>query len=80
MIDVSQYVSGGAQPKLNQENLNKIQIPVSSSSEQERIVSILDKFETLVNDLSQGLPAEISAVQEQYKYYRNEKCAIMILQ
>lgn len=72
MIDVSQYVSGGAQPKLNQENLNKIQIPVPSPSEQERIISILDKFETLVNNLSKGLPAEIAAVQEQYEYYRNK--------
>ncbi len=72
MIDVSQYVSGGAQPKLNQENLNKIQIPVPSPSEQERIVSILDKFEALVNGLTEGLPAEIAAVQEQYEYYRNK--------
>lgn len=72
MIDISQYVSGGAQPKLNQENLNKILIPIPSLPEQQRIVSILDKFETLVNDLSQGLPAEIAAVQEQYEYYRNK--------
>ena len=72
MIDISQYVSGGAQPKLNQENLNKIPIPVPSPSEQRRIVAILNNFETLVNDLSQGLPAEISAVQEQYEYYRNK--------
>ena len=47
-------------------------IPIPSPSEQQRIVSILDKFETLVNDLSQGLPAEIAAVQEQYEYYRNK--------
>ena len=72
MIDVSQYVSGGAQPKLNQENLNKILIPIPPLPEQQRIISILDKFETLVNDLSQGLPAEIAAVQEQYEYYRNK--------
>lgn len=72
MIDVSQYVSGGAQPKLNQENLNKIPIPIPPLSEQQRIVSILDKFESLVNDLSEGLPAEIAAVQEQYEYYRNK--------
>lgn len=72
MIDVSQYVSGGAQPKLNQENLNKILIPIPPLPEQQRIVSILDKFETLVTDLSQGLPAEIAAVQEQYEYYRNK--------
>lgn len=72
MIDVSQYVSGGAQPKLNQENLNKIPIPIPPLSEQQRIISILDKFESLVNDLSEGLPAEIAAVQEQYEYYRNK--------
>lgn len=72
MIDVAQYISGGAQPKLNQENLNKMLLPVPSQSEQQRIVSILDKFEALVNDLIEGLPAEIAAVQEQYEYYRNK--------
>lgn len=72
MIDVSPYISGGAQPKLNQENLNKIPIPIPSLFEQQRIVSILNKFETLVNDLTEGIPAEIAAVQEQYEYYRNK--------
>lgn len=52
--------------------LRNMAIQVPSLSEQQRIVSILDKFETLVNDLSQGLPAEIAAVQEQYEYYRNK--------
>ena len=33
---------------------------------------VLDKFEALVNDLTEGLPAEIAAVQEQYEYYRNK--------
>ena len=47
-------------------------IPIPSLEEQRRIVSILDKFETLVNDLTEGLPAEIAAVQEQYEYYRNK--------
>lgn len=46
--------------------------PIPSISEQTRIVSILDKFEALVNDLTEGLPAEIAAVQEQYEYYRNK--------
>ena len=72
MIDVSKYVSGGAQPKLNQENLNSIRIPVPPLELQEKIVAILDRFETLVNDLTQGLPAEIAAVKEQYEYYRNK--------
>ena len=55
-----------------QKALEDLCIPIPSFTEQERIVSILDKFETLVNDLSQGLPAEITAVQEQYEYYRNK--------
>ncbi len=52
--------------------LSKITIPVPPLSEQERIVSILDKFDTLVNDISMGLPAEIEARQKQYEYYREK--------
>ena len=37
-----------------------------------KIASILDRFETLVNDLTNGLPAEIAAVKDQYEYYRNK--------
>ena len=36
------------------------------------VVAILDRFETLVNDLTNGLPAEIAAVKDQYEYYRNK--------
>lgn len=70
-IDLTPYISGGAQPKLNQANLNKIPIPVPPLEEQTRIVAILDKFDALVNDLSSGLPAEISARRKQYEYYRD---------
>ena len=59
-------------PRLARTEIEKIKILVPSLSEQARIVSILDKFEALVNDLSQGLPAEIEAVKEQYEYYRNK--------
>jgi type I restriction enzyme, S subunit len=70
-IDLSPYVSGAAQPKLNQANLNRIPIPVPPIEEQERIVVILDKFDALVNDLSSGLPAEIKARRQQYEHYRD---------
>lgn len=66
--------SGGksTMPAINFKLVGSIHIPIPPLSEQQRIVSILDKFEALVNDLTEGLPAEIAAVQEQYEYYRNK--------
>lgn len=52
-------------------DLKSILLPIPPLELQEKIVAILDRFETLVNDLSEGLPAEIAAVKEQYEYYRN---------
>lgn len=66
------YDNGVDQTNLRKGDILNIVIPIPPISEQQRIVAILDKFETLVNDLSQGLPAEIAAVQEQYEYYRNK--------
>ena len=65
-------VTGTKVIRLHQSKLEQFIIPLPSLTEQERIVSILDKFEALINDLSEGLPAEIVAVQEQYEYYRNK--------
>lgn len=50
--------------------LKKILIPVPPLQEQARIVAIIDRFHALVNDLSEGLPAEIAARRKQYEYYR----------
>ncbi|MDD7134264.1 MAG: restriction endonuclease subunit S [Bacteroidales bacterium] len=47
-------------------------IPIPSISEQQRIVSILDRFDTLTTDLTQGLPAEIEKRRQQYEYYRDK--------
>lgn len=52
-------------------DLSKVVIPLPPYELQVEIASILDRFETLVNDLTQGLPAQIAAVKEQYEYYRN---------
>lgn len=53
-------------------DLSKVVIPLPPFELQVKIASILDRFEALVNDLTQGLPAEIAAVRERYEYYRNK--------
>jgi type I restriction enzyme S subunit len=70
-IDLTPYISGAAQPKLNQKNLNSIKIPNLSLHKKERIVAILDKFDTLTTSISEGLPREIALRQQQYEYYRD---------
>ena len=54
------------------DKLNDILIPLPSIEEQERIVVMLDRFDSLCNDISAGLPAEIEARQKQYEYYRDK--------
>jgi len=53
------------------DKLNDILIPVPPLSVQENIVKILDRFDKLNNDMSNGLPAEIEARKKQYEYYRD---------
>ena len=57
-IDLSSYITGAAQPKLNQQNLNKIPIPYPPLEVQERIVNVLDNFEAICSDLQIGLPSD----------------------
>ena len=53
-------------------SLNNILIPLPTIEQQQRIVDILDRFDKLCNDISEGLPAEIEARQKQYEYYRDK--------
>ncbi len=56
----------------NAESIGNILIPLPPLPEQERIVSILDKFDKLCNDISEGLSAEIDERKKQYEYYRDK--------
>jgi restriction endonuclease S subunit len=69
-IELTPYISGAAQPKLNQRNLNSIKLPNPSLIEKKEIVAILDKFDALTNSISEGLPREIELRKKQYEYYR----------
>ena len=70
-IDLTPYISGAAQPKLNKKNLESINIPNPAPKEKERIVAILDKFDSLTCSIKEGLPREIELRQKQYEYYRD---------
>ena len=52
--------------------IKEIKIPIPPLEVQAKIVSILDRFDTLTSDLTQGLPAEIAARKKQYEYYRDK--------
>ncbi|MDE5885691.1 MAG: restriction endonuclease subunit S [Oscillospiraceae bacterium] len=63
---------GGTIARLYNDNLEKTEIPIPPIEKQKKIVKILDKFNLLCNDLTNGLPAEINARQKQYEYYRDK--------
>ena len=70
--NLNTFAKGGGQPLLTATQIKDFVIPVPSMPEQQRIVSILDRFEALTTDLQSGLPAEIEARRQQYEYYRNK--------
>ena len=64
--------SGVTRFNVSKKRFGKVVIPIPPMEEQQRIVAILDKFEALVNDISEGLPAEIAVRRRQYEYYRDK--------
>jgi type I restriction enzyme S subunit len=73
--------SGSTLPMINKTDFSKIEVDLPSLRDQQRIESILDKFDALLNDLNVGLPAELNARRKQYEHYRDrllsfEKAAI----
>lgn len=59
-------------PTLDNSVVEKVVIPIPPLDEQKRIVEILDKFDSLINDVSESLTVEIDARKKQYEYYRNK--------
>lgn len=66
-----QHAKGAKMPRGDKESIMKYEMAIPPIEEQERVVSILDKFDALVNDLSSGLPAELKARRQQYEHYRD---------
>ena len=67
-----EFARGSTLKTITKEEFTKFTIPIPLLEEQERIVSILDRFDALTTDISNGLPAEITARQKQYEYYRDK--------
>ena len=63
--------TGGTIARLYNDNILNATIPVPPIAEQQKIVAILDRFDTLTNDLTSGLPAEMEKRRQQYEYYRD---------
>jgi type I restriction enzyme S subunit len=63
--------AGGTMPIINKTDFSQICIPIPDLNIQREVAAILDKFDSLVNNISQGLPAEIAARRKQYEFYRD---------
>ena len=66
-----QSVNKSSFPSVQMNELKKWNFPIPPLEKQKEIVAILDKFHTLTNSISEGLPKEIELRKKQYEYYRN---------
>ena len=69
---IEKYEKGTSYPAISDKDVKQYEIPLPSLPVQEYIVSILDKFDALINDVSKGIPKEIELRQKQYEYYREK--------
>ena len=53
-MNLEMYISGSAQPKLSQDNLNRIPIPLPPLAEQQRIVAEIERWFSLIDTIEQG--------------------------
>ncbi len=69
---IRKFSTKGGVPRIILKNFKKVELLVPPLAEQERIVAILDRFDSLCNSLTEGLPAEIALRKKQYEYYRDK--------
>lgn len=69
---VERNQKGASYPSISDADVKRFEIPIVSIPEQKSIVTLLKHFDVLCNDLTSGLPAEITARQKQYEYYRDK--------
>ena len=67
-----QNTNSSSFPSVDMAKLKKVKFPVPSPQTQQKVVEILDKFDTLVNSITDGLPREIELRRKQYEYYREK--------
>lgn len=72
IVEFQQMAKTGKLPQISIGNTDNYFIPLPPIEIQNWIVEILDKFHSLVTDISQGIPAEIEARKKQYEYYRDK--------
>jgi type I restriction enzyme S subunit len=66
------FISSSKISAISTEKLGKVMIPVPALERQKEIANLLDGFDTVITNVSDGLPAEIKARHQQYEYYRNK--------
>lgn len=69
---ISKLLQASSMQNIPMEKIRKFKLPVFSLDKQQRIIDILDYFDKLCNDISEGLPAEIALRKKQYEYYRDK--------
>ena len=70
-MNLNQYATKSAQPGLSVERISRLVVPLPSVGEQVKTARTLDSFDSLITNLSAGLPAELNARRQQYEYYRD---------
>ena len=69
---IDKFMESSSMKNLTMEKIRQFKIPIPSLPIQERIVQVLDNFDTVCNDLNIGLPKEIELRQKQYEYFREK--------